>query len=262
MLVKISDRLSDFGVVGAFFWTLLGAVCYLFGFLPARNELDATTLAALGVPALAVVFTTGLFLDVFSSRWFEGVEIDAFASHLKENEHWIDAVLQENKNYSRTDMEVLVAAGNKQKKSKLAANLGLWSPETERPVATAYGRMQSLFLSAVSIGGKGEPELLKTQLSFWNAMRAISFSCLLSSAVISALLPIFWVWVGDHPTQIDWHPYLDSVLIAILLLLLGSWSSWISLRANERVCRLLFASAYVVMGGESSQLSAKAATAK
>lgn len=261
--MKISDRLSDLGLVGAFFWTILAATWYLFGFwtLPPLSAVTVSAVALFAVPGLVIVFATGLFLDMFASRWFESSEIRMFAGHLKQNRKWLEVHFCSDHDYSGNALNLLVAVGEKHRRSDWVTMRGFWSPTASDEVANAYSRVLSLLISVVSIGGKGEPELLRTQISFWTAVRAIAFASLLGAVFAPASMAFFLYWVQAHPTPIDMYPYKYSVLVIVLQLVLGAWSSALVMKAYDRVCGLLFASAYVIKSENGGSL-AKAAGVK
>jgi hypothetical protein len=124
--MKISDRFTDYGLIGGFFWLLQ---CSLFAivffpmvwdpsFPPICKDLVAALSASsnpvlaglLGALTLILIFTTGLLLDLLGSSLSRSIETNIFVKHLQRNNTWMGRLMQENGDYVQDDWAQLSGA--------------------------------------------------------------------------------------------------------------------------------------------------------
>jgi hypothetical protein len=255
--MKISDRFTDYGLIGGFFWLLQ---CSLFAivFLPmawddslppickdlaaalsaSSNPVLAGLLGALG---LIVIFTTGLLLDLLGSSLVRGTEAYIFVKHLQRNSTWLGRLMQENGDYVQDDWAQLSGAPMSWSRENILIGfkgLMFWNSRYRREFASKsfglrkpYTRIQSFLLIYVLIAaGVEKLELLSAQINLWNTGRAIA-----AGAALGAL-------VGAVLATTTTHSLIFFFAEVVLLVL----STAISYNAYARVCSTLFALAYVV----------------
>jgi hypothetical protein len=260
--MKISDRFTDYGLIGGFFWMLqlaiwpvidrtgwADALHYFTGALVSvPKEALPSFVALLGAFGLIAVFTTGLLLDLLGSSYFLATEMMVFARHVRQHIHWLQRVTDLNTDYIQEDWSILINAPTY--RNQLRASLKFFKLWNERDrkgcwlvvrevwkLRSAYTRMQSFLLSYVLLtSGVEKVELLSTQMSLWNTGRAIAAGIIISSVLIGsaqfvfgveALLPVYG-WI------------LGCQLLSLILGLSVAHAAY------ERVCNTLFALVYVI----------------
>src|ERR1700759_4500994 len=100
--MKISDRFTEYGLIGGLFWMMQALLLWLvmpgsaslpveliknFGKISPGAQSGLTAL--LGALAVVVIFTTGLLLDLFGSFYFRHIETRAFHALAKTHESWL-----------------------------------------------------------------------------------------------------------------------------------------------------------------------------
>jgi hypothetical protein len=102
--MKISDRFTDYGLIGGFFGLISFTLASLLGFpkslvalfeaaingfsrLPANAA--SPFAALLGALALIAIFATGLVLDLLAASYFRGIEARIFVGHVQRNQQWL-----------------------------------------------------------------------------------------------------------------------------------------------------------------------------
>jgi hypothetical protein len=210
--MKISDRFTDYGLIGGFFWLLqcavwgtvgfpLGGWDHLFRefardltpFLLAIQPYIPFLAALLGALALTVVFITGLLLDLLGPAWFRTFEVAIFRENLRRNKRWLEQVIQQNQDYIQGDWSVLLDDAPRLWKNP-------WSED--KP----YIRIQSFLLIYVFVtSGVEKIEMLNTQISLWTTSRAIAMAMLIGA--IEVLAPPILHFIRDDPS-ISPFPYI------------------------------------------------------
>jgi len=254
--MKISDRFTDYGLIGGFFWLLLFSM-WGFGF-PSVNwdtllqELKTTfdgiptavvpaLVALLGALAIIAIFTTGLLLDLVGSLYFGPAEAGVFGAHLRQNKPWLERIVDRNQDYFQEDWSTLLATLPVSSR-KFPDNFKVWKYPTwfreTRRFSETYTRFQSFLLSYVLLtSGVENIELLSTQMSLWNTSRAIA-----AAIVVGGLVPGIFLTVSNR----FW-------LATIMPLVLIYVAFFVADRAYKRVCSTLFALAYIIASGVPSQ---------
>src|SRR6266481_3370031 len=100
--MKISDRFTDYGLIGGLFWMMQALLLWLVmpgsASMPVELIENIGTLspgaqsvltALLGALAVVVIFTTGLLLDLFGSFYLRYIEMTAFHALAKTHESWL-----------------------------------------------------------------------------------------------------------------------------------------------------------------------------
>jgi hypothetical protein len=277
--MKISDRFTDYGLIGGFFWMLQCSVWGFFtfpkggwdqllqGLKPGLTEISTTALpyvpslvALLGALAIIAIFTTGLLLDLLGSAFFRGLEARVFIAHLRRNKRWLESVMDQNKDYIQEDFLQLLDANPIKKGLHTSIKLVMfWKPHYLREYVNAvreswrlskpYTRVQSFLLSYVLLtSGAEKIELLSTQMSLWNTSRAIATGMALG-AIQSTI--IVFAYYGGNPDEFP-------AMLYVLQLVLTVVAMTIVYSAHARVCNTLFAFTYVV-ANKTSVTAAKAA---
>jgi hypothetical protein len=266
--MKISDRFTDYGLVGGFFWTLQLAFVAVLGVqeenwsqlgrvmestlarLP-KETLSPLT-AILGALALVAIFSTGLLLDLFGGFYFRAVEVQVFVRYLKRNQNWLERLLDQQKDYVQDDLSVLLGAPplgsslliglktmaiwkkpNRQERSRLIKG--------NRTRRGAYTRIQSFLLSYVLLAPRTEKiELLNTQISLWSISRAISSA--MTIVVVESTIALFKISAVSYKFFLVYAGQIGLTTGAILVVV----------AAYDRICSTLFALIYLI-GSNSTQ---------
>jgi hypothetical protein len=265
--MKISDRFTDYGLIGGFFWLLQFALMATFGirrFWLAGEVHSLETLlkdlppgalpplaALVGALALTAIFATGLLLDLFGSTYFRGTEMNVFIWYARRNALWVQRLFDQHKDYIQNDWSVLFSAAigvphwKKQISAVIRLELMFWNRRVREEYASliskgratlqAYTEMQAFLISYVLVvSGSGNIEFLSTQLSLWTTSRAIS-----TAVGLAALEPIlFFSLFGSAPRAAF---FIAEGMAAIL--------TWLAIAitrsAHGRACSTLFSLAYV-----------------
>jgi len=254
--LKISDRFTDYGLIGGFFWLLqcsllgivfwpmpgwdplLPAVCKdLIALPPSAYPVLAALLGAL---ALIVIFTTGLLLDLLGSSYFRVVEANIFIAHLRRNKRWMERLMKENGDYIQDDWLQLLGTSPDWSKARISVwfkVLMFWNSGYRREFVSEswglrepYTRIQSFLLIYVLVAaGVEKIELLSAQINLWNTGRAIA-----AGAMFGSLLGVVVI--------IFTHSFMFAAAqMCLMIIALAIISS-----AYARVCSTLFALTYVV----------------
>jgi len=272
--MKISDRFTDYGLIGGFFCIVQLALMATLGTggfsLTAQvHKLQAAfantpqaalpSLAALlGALALIAIFTIGLLLDLLGALAFRGDEMRVFLWHARRNEIWMQKLIDKNKDYIQNDWSVLLNLSSRWSliKKTFFLQFMILSPRKEkvrkeyaaefrdsRTSLHTYTRMQSFLLSYVLlVSGVQNLELLSTQLSLWNASRAISMAMFLA-----ATEAFFIVLFAHVPALFAREPSFDFGIVLAFLVLFGFAlvATAVTRAAYARACSTIFSLVYV-----------------
>jgi hypothetical protein len=155
--MKISDRLTDYALVGGFFWILQSAAMIaetasgntrwtnlLQSFEASLKDMPPGALsplsALLGALALITIFVTGLLLDLFGSFSFRDSEMGVFIRCLHKNKRWLQRLSDQNEDYFQDDMATLLNALPMLSKKQLLVGLeglGFWKSKFRHEYAKA-----------------------------------------------------------------------------------------------------------------------------
>jgi hypothetical protein len=192
--MKISDRFTDYGLIGGFFWMVQVFIWYalrpsiswndvvhgLNSWLSSMPPAAVSPLVALlGALALIVIFTTGVLIDLIGSFYFRGLEVRVFIGHLRRNQRWLASFVSKNQGYLQEDWARLIDAPPVWSKAALLHSLkvyAFWNRRYRRDYSgdlraawgllKPYARVQSFLLSYVLLTpGMEKPDLLSAQLS-------------------------------------------------------------------------------------------------
>jgi hypothetical protein len=278
--MKISDRFTDYGLIGGFFWLLQCSVWGFFSFARVGREdllqrlitvltrvpaaYVPSLVALLGALAIIAIFTTGLLLDLLGSSYFRNIEVRVFITHLRRNKRWLERVVDQHKDYIQEDWSQLLDAPRLWSKATLSVGfkgtLFWWNPRYRREYVSSvregwgllkpYTRVQAFLLSYVLLTSDAEKiELLSTQISLWNTSRAIA-----TAMVLVAVQPTILLLRSAGSSSYYNFPF---VAYAAQICLTGVAFA-VVYSAHARVCSTLFALAYIVTSKTSVEI-AKAA---
>jgi hypothetical protein len=253
--MKINDRLADYIVIGGFFWTvqLIFVLVLVRGrltsFVPLSGFISTipaavTTLA--GVFALIIVFSSGIFIDLFAAFYFRALEVRVFQAYAKANVAWIETFLVEQfADYIQDDWKLLMAVS--ERKSSLKTML--WSRKVEEEemdrdskaalaARKPYMRMHSFLFSWLSlVAGADHLELLNAQMSFWSVSRAFAITFIIAS--VETVILFMFVFFKGSGSFVALFVMLALQIACMLTALM------VSRAAHSRFCSTLFALCYV-----------------
>src|ERR1700733_1403089 len=185
--MKISERFTDYGMIGGTFWVLQFLLYGVFGGAPEIlkhislvNSLNVATVSILGVVGLIVVFSTGLLLDLCAGPMYRVYEAFVLSNHIRQHQTWFKAFLDKSEVYIQQDYAVISAMPAYSQFFR--ARLTIWSRRSREmtslrsqvKIRRSYVRLSSFMLAYVSLAsGADKVEILGTQMSLWNTSRAI-----------------------------------------------------------------------------------------
>lgn len=268
--MKISDRFTDYGLIGGFFWILQLAVwlvivgrngwtAYLNTFTATLNVLPAAAVAPfvalLGALALIAVFTTGLLLDLLGSWYTRATEMMVFVRHARYHNHWFQRVADLHSAYIQEDCSLLLSVPPYKTQFRVSLKFfKVWNKRDREDywllvrrtwkARQAYARIQSFLLSYVLLAsGVEKLELLSTQMALWNTGRAIATAVMISATEVG--LSWFVLLYGREGVvgALDTKVFLPLIGGELLLGILGFS---VAASCYERVCGTLFALMYVI----------------
>jgi len=244
--MKISDRLTDYGLIGAFFW-MVELPAWALGFFPHMSWANIRGLwrifvtvatnpslaALLGVLALVLIFFTGIVIDTFAAIVFSRAETKAFIGYMQRNESWMLGVMNENRAYIQDDWEQLVAALPYYSARGIFKRLAHRPKRGDRirPEERSL-RIQGLMFSSVFLApGMDKVELLNTQMSLWNTSRGIA-----GALILVSLLQLVSLRENHSFGYVAFFFFLVSVAFVAVI---------VARYTYKRLCSTLFALAYL-----------------
>lgn len=259
--MKISDRFTDYGLLGGFFWAIQLGIAGLFGFVTLGWAAQARALATLlnGLPSGAIapvagllgavglicIFATGLVLDLVGTVMFRSLEMRVFRRYASNNEVWLRRFAERHKDFVRDDLlKILDLPPMWSKEAVVVSFLILFAPWKEsyrrryraslgRPLSTLgpYTRMQALLLSYITLSsGPNTVELLSTQTSLWSSSRMLAVA-MFAFSIELPLLAIFGLHWRSLAIIVQWAVTLLTLVIVYC--------------AYDRVCNTIFALTYM-----------------
>ena len=272
--MKISDRFTDYGLIGGFFWALQVALLLSVGLGNVKSLIGSTNwgdfskvaaqipsgvisavAAVLGAVALIAIFTTGLLLDLVGSWLYRAAEMTLFQKHAKQNAIWMEKLVNLHQDYIQNDWKVILSAPTFARDGLLIGFKGLlfWSKRFRNEyvdavrklwtLRSAYTRVQAFLLAYVLLSSRAEKlELVSTQISLWNTSRAIATSMYLVG--VEALV---YRW----PTK-----SVPFTLVYVVFLGMAGIATLITKAAFSRVCSTLFSLAYITNAGSTNRTKA------
>jgi hypothetical protein len=221
----ISDKYSEYGVTGAFFWvtqlfvililserplamwsTWMGEINPFFMAVPEILKVSiAGVLAALGIMA---IFVTGLLLDLFGSYQISP-EIFIFRHQVEKNLEWLNSFVEENKSFIGKDFNDFLSHPEDfwkiqrdfwgiqadvfllrrlRKKSKMSSPI---ASINSLKFSESYNRLQSLLISYCSVNtNTSNLNAFYDQVHLWRTSKAISFAVMLTGYEIALVFCI------------------------------------------------------------------------
>jgi hypothetical protein len=275
--MKISDKFTDYGLIGGFFWALQVALVVSFGFGSVKSinwgefgkavaripsGVVSPLAAVLGAVVLIAIFTTGLLLDLCGSTLYFFAEMTTFQKHARHNDLWVGKLVNQHQDYIQNDWELILSAPSLLSFSWKALLISFkallfWhkrfrdeyvdAARQSWALRPAYTRVQTFLLAYVQLSPRAEKlDLLSTQISLWNTSRAISTAMLL--VAVEPLLLYGWRAtfddVGLGSATLSYAMYLGMLLITWL----------ITTAAFNRVCSTVFALAYIAREGSKNPI--------
>jgi hypothetical protein len=260
--MKISDRFTDYGLIGGLFWMMQALLLWLImpgsASLPVELIKNIGTIspgaqsvltALLGALAVVVIFTTGLLLDLFGSFYLRYIEMTAFHALAKTNESWLRRLFEKYPDYVQSDWTLLLRLPSWWSKQQWIAGLKVfvfWNARYRKEYAEelranlvprgSYVRLQALLFSYVFLhSGTENIELLTNQISLWNTSRTIAAVL----ALFAVEAPLLWIFSGRQ--------FLLPQMFSYLVQLLFTAAAFaITTAAFRRVCSTLLALAYLI----------------
>src|ERR1700733_1235339 len=115
--MKISDRFTDYGLIGGFFWLLqLGLWCVfkamtpmdLIHFIDTNFKMLPTSVTSLlGVLGLILVFVTGVVLDLIGSQLLLNIERQVFVDLAQQHAEWLRPFVEKSKTFIGNDFDAM-----------------------------------------------------------------------------------------------------------------------------------------------------------
>jgi hypothetical protein len=246
--MKISDRFTDYGLIGGLFWFLqiltpllmLGDVRgeTIRTILGPLNAISTPLVSILGAIGLIIVFTTGLLLDILGSAMFRLLEVRVFVNYTRQHINWLKRLLDLNTAYVQDDLSLLLTVPTPWLKP-----IGL---RKEQIFKKAYLRLSSFLLSYVQLApGVDKVETLVAQISFLNTARTIATTFLISAFTSFTL---FANQMRGQHTLLTSIRFVQFQLIQIFSFLAAFM---VTTGAYARFCSTLFSMVYVISERDS-----------
>lgn len=270
--MQLGASLVQYAVVGTLFWLgLLGAAAVIS---PSVLTAGGSALASVDVPpsfgntfnglssalGVAVVFATGLLLDLAGTFWFRR-EGDWLLEESLTHEAWLAGFLKRHDRFLGKDVEVLLAQLGRQPDKFAPVS---WRRRTKAVKAEdaamqaridARGRASTRCVSLLLATATGNADL-RTQVELWRTRRAVAmafFALGLACGLmfIVTLVLEFWGEVATRPLSSPPPPQSFITLggRAVLSLAIGLPLMEVSRRLTERAFRdlavWLFAYGYI-----------------
>jgi hypothetical protein len=235
--MKISDKLTDYGLIGGLFWSFqvllfwpihwsagdwashLARVSPIANVIPSAATSSLSAL--LGILGLITIFTTGLILDNFGSFFSRGLESGAFQNEAIANKEWMQKLIEQHKAYVQNDWNVVLEQTKNFRKR--------WKARE------AYMRLQSFLLAYASFPGKtDEITQLGLKISDWSISRSIN-AALVTIVVEAGFYGVFTVLSSNRTIY----------FILLFVIALFAISLLTTKVAHTRVCKALFAIVYI-----------------
>jgi hypothetical protein len=268
--MKISDRFTDYGLIGGFFWMVQAFIWYAFypstswndvahGLNSWLSSIPAAAISAcvalIGALALIAVFTTGVLIDLIGSSYFRSVEVRVFIGHLRRNQRWLANIVSQNESYIQEDWARLIEARPLWSKATLFTSLkvfAFWNRKYRQNyldevraswgLMKPYTRLQSFLLSYVLLTpGIAKPDLLSAQLSLWTMSRAIATAMALGALFMTVKLSSNF---ENVPSHLLFFYFAQIGLTAV--------SYAIDHSAHGRICTTLFSLVYLIAAKSSA----------
>ena len=261
--MKISDRFTDYGLIGGLFWMMQALLLWLImpgsASLPVELIKNIGTIspgaqsvltALLGALAVVVIFTTGLLLDLFGSFYLRYIEMMAFHALAKTHESWLRRLFEKYPDYVQSDWTLLLRLPSWWSKQQWISALKVfvfWNARYRKEYVEAlranlvprgsYVRLQAFLFSYVFLhSGTEKIELLTNQISLWNTSRTIAAAM----ALCAVEAPLLWLFFSERQ-------FLLLRLFSYLFQLLFTAAAFaITTAAFRRVCSTLLALAYLI----------------
>jgi hypothetical protein len=246
--MKISDRFTDYGMIGGTFWLLqflvyliLGGVGEVTKHISILNSLTVSTVSILGVIGLTIVFATGLALDLCAAPIFRLSEALVFSSHIRHHQSWLKPTVEKNELYIQQDYSALV--GMPTSSQYFRAFFTIWKKESWQMAFRShrdqsYVKFSSFMLAYVLLArGSDRIEILSTQMSLWNISRTIAVGLFLTVCID----PYFRFFEPGRPLHAH---FLWQVEILNFGLMAAAY--FFAVEAHDRFCNTLFALVYVI----------------
>jgi hypothetical protein len=269
--MKISDKLTDYGLVGGLFWSFQVLFVWSFGWsaadwashlarvLPIANVIPPiatpSLTALLGVMGVITIFTTGLLLDTFGSSFSLESEVKTFQEAAKDNKKWMQQLIEQHKAYVQDDWNLVLEAPLSIKLKSEIRLFSLWlfrksgkleSKEIDERLSRAreaYVRLQSFLMAYASFPGKtDEVTQLGLRISVWNISRSITGALILIFIFEFALWLLFLKLFSHSTANLS---IFKTLFIPLFVVVLFFMSRWTTNYAHARVCRTLFAIVYI-----------------
>ncbi|RSL18622.1 hypothetical protein EDE15_4212 [Edaphobacter aggregans] len=259
--MKISDRFTDYGLIGGLFWVLQFIIWFAWrdepvaqvfasftGHFDKITGASATLVAAIG---LIAVFSTGLFINVAGVVIFRRYETFAFRDNLNRNLHWLKPFLDANSLYVRDDLRRIVAPLGYEKRRAIDNKIATSEGQNERKgifeysaaARDAYVRLDSFLLSYVAIAaGADKTKMHDDRIALADSVRAVA-----AALVIWGMEMIGFILVSKHTSIV-------KALTVLSMCAMSGLALNVVIGAFQRVCSTLFALVYVIYERDHPEL--------
>jgi hypothetical protein len=267
--LKISDRFTDYGLIGGFFWLLqfgiwfirtgADAKLFLHSLQASYTALPQSSIPVLGAMSLVLVFVTGMLLDIFGTRMLRNTDLVVFAIYFKSHQSWFTKILDANDAFIQQDYSILqrvpptiqVMFPKSLARKLLGKRYMAFSAKEWKTARIAFHRIHSFMISYLfTTPGVDKMEVLATQISLWNAARAISFALIIWTG------EAFWCIGSVLSRATPIKEVLLRQLFTMAGFILAAGASFIAMSAYERFCENLFAFVYVISEREARRSEA------
>src|SRR5262245_60066425 len=208
--MQTGSRFTEYGLTGGFFWicqlillwdsgqtqALLSNLSTMQLPMPTGiSQIGVTAITSLvGALAIAVVFVTGLLLDLLAA-YFRGLEMHLFHRHLVRNRDWLGRLIADHKDYCQAEYEHFARAfgsASLTDRLRLVDGLVFWNRERRgrfvaglkraAQLVRAYERLWSFFSSyVVVLSGSSQLSPMVDQYHLWRTARAVSVGLVIVS---------------------------------------------------------------------------------
>jgi hypothetical protein len=263
--MKISDKLTDYGLSGGLFWSFQVLLFWPFGWSaadwashlagasPIANVIPSAATsslsALLGILGVITIFTTGVVLDNFGSFFSLEYEAKAFKSAAKANKEWMQQLVEQHKAYVQDDWNLVLEAPLS---IKLKSQIRLFSLRLFRKsvkleskeiyerlsrAREAYVRLQSFLMAYASFPGKtDEVTQLGLKISIWNISRSTT-----GALAIISIEFLTRMYIDSRTHLFIWPTFVITLIVVVLAFISARTTN----DAHARVCKALFAIVYI-----------------
>lgn len=256
----ISERYSEYGITGAFFWIIqifmlikfyddsplsiwqnwMSEIAPFFSAIP--DILQVSVAGVLGAIGIMAIFIAGLLLDLLGIL-LSFQERIVFTKQLIQSKFWLQPFTEKNKSFLGSDYEILISSPeslwHSEKNHTLKSFLRIFFFKSRRDVnryREAFSRLQSLLISNVMIySDTSKLEFFNNHIHLWRTTRELCVA-----------VYVFTFEFGIIFTHGQNHGSLYGFILISINLILVILSTIILRLSYSRMCSTLFALLYLI----------------